>query len=199
MVHQSKEQEYNRMPPKSDTIYQIKVTLRDSKPPIWRRIQVRSDTRLDQMHAILQEVMGWDDYHLHQFIIFGDYYGEPDPDFDFIEMKDQRKYKLSDFLAETGVQFVYEYDFGDSWEHILLLEKILSAEIDVQYPVCLKGKRACPPEDVGGIWGYEEFLEAIADPEHEKHEEYLEWIGGDFDPEEFDLEEVNEGLRYLKL
>jgi hypothetical protein len=187
------------MLPKSDTIYQIKVTLRDSKPPIWRLIQVRGDTRLDQMHAILQEVMGWDSYHLHQFIIFGDYYGEPHDDFDNIDMKDHRKYKLSDFLTEAGVKFVYEYDFGDSWEHILLLEKILSAEKDTQYPVCLKGKRACPPEDVGGIWGYENFLEAIADPEHEEHEDYLEWIGDDFDPEEFDLEEINQGLKYLKL
>jgi hypothetical protein len=187
------------MPPKFDTIYQIKVTLRDSKPPIWRRIQVRSDTRLDQMHTILQEVMGWDSYHLHQFIIFGDYYGEPHDDFDFIDMKDHRKYKLNDFLTEAGVKFVYEYDFGDSWEHILLLEKILSAEKDAQYPVCLKGKRACPPEDVGGIWGYEDFLEAIADPEHEEHEDYLEWIGGDFDPEEFDPEKINQGLKHLKL
>jgi hypothetical protein len=188
------------MPAKSDQIYQFKVTLKDSKPPIWRRVQVRSDTRLDQMHAILQTIMGWWDYHLHQFFIFGQYYGVPDPEFDdFMETKDEKRYKLSNFHPEEGFKCIYEYDFGDSWEHILLLEKILPAERGTQYPLCLKGKRARPPEDVGGIWGYEDFLEAINNPEHEEHESYLEWVGGEFDPEAFDLDEINEGLKNLKL
>jgi hypothetical protein len=187
------------MPPKSKLIFQFKVTLKDSKPPIWRRIQVRSDTRLDQMHDILQVVMAWWDYHLHQFIIYDEYYGVPDDDYMDFEMHNEKLYKLHDFAAEEGFKCIYEYDFGDSWEHILELEKILPAEKDAQYPLCLKGKRARPPEDVGGIWGYVEFLEAVNDPEHEEHDEYLEWVGGEFDPEEFDLDEINEGLKNLKL
>jgi hypothetical protein len=188
------------MPPKPKQIYQFKVTLKYSKPPIWRRILVHPNVRLDQMHRILQVVMGWMGGHLHQFIIDGDYYGESHDDYDdFLDMKDHRKFRLSDFQMGVGTKFIYEYDFGDSWEHILLLEKILTPEAGFQYPTCIKGKRACPPEDVGGIWGYEEFLEAIADPEHEMHIDYTDWIGDDFDPEEFDLNDINQGLKYLKL
>ena len=188
------------MPPKSKHIYQFKITLRDSKPPIWRRIQVHSDTRLDQMHKILQSVMGWWDYHLHQFIIDDNYYGIPDDDYvGFLDMHNQKQFKLHDFTSTEGFKCTYEYDFGDSWEHILLLEKILPAEKGLQYPVCIKGKRACPPEDVGGIWGYEYFLEAINDPEHEEHEMYLDWVGGEFDPEWFDINEINKALKKLKL
>jgi len=101
-------------------------------------------------------------------------------------------------IADAGAKFVYEYDFGDSWEHILLVEKVLPMEPDQQYPVCIKGKRACPPEDVGGVWGYYGFLEAIQDPDHPEHEDYLEWIGEDFDPEAFDLDAVNAALRALQ-
>ena len=179
------------MPPKSKQIYQIKVTLRDSRPPIWRRIQIHSDTRLDDLHQILQNVMGWDNYHLHQFIIYGEYYGEQN---DFMDMLDESEYKLSDLVSGVKFKFVYEYDFGDSWEHILLVEKILPAEKSVRYPVCIKGKRACPPEDVGGVWGYGSFLEAIKDPKNPEHDEYLEWVGGEFDPAEFDLDDINAAL-----
>ncbi|MBU1662577.1 MAG: plasmid pRiA4b ORF-3 family protein [Chloroflexi bacterium] len=181
------------MSPKSKQIYQIKVTLRDSSPPIWRRIQVRSDTRLDELHLILQDVMGWDNYHMHQFVIQGEYYGQPCDD-DFMDMRNESKYKLSDLVSGEKFKFVYEYDFGDSWEHSLLVEKILPVEKGIQYPVCIKGKRACPPEDVGGVWGYASFLEAINDPKNPEHEEYLEWVGGEFDPEKFDLDEVNAAL-----
>jgi hypothetical protein len=178
-------------------IYQIKVTLKDSKPPIWRRILVRSDITLAALHRILQAVMGWWDYHLHQFIVGQTYFGQPHPDYGF-EMRDERRVRLNQIAPSEGSRFVYEYDFGDSWEHILLLEKVLEPEPGQQYPVCVKGKRACPPEDVGGVWGYEGFLEAIGDPDHPEHEEYLEWIGGEFDPEEFDLDAVNEALRALR-
>ena len=178
------------MPPKSKQIYQIKVTLQGFRPPIWRRIQVRSDTRLDKLHLILQDVMGWDNYHLHQFVIHGEYYGPP-YDGDFMDMMDESKSKLSDLVGGEKFKFIYEYDFGDSWAHVLLVEKILPAEKGVQYPVCIKGKRACPPEDVGGVWGYGSFLEAIKDPKHPEHDEYLEWVGGEFDPEAFDLDDIN--------
>jgi len=179
-------------------IYQIKVTLKGSKPPIWRRIQVPCNITLAELHRILQAVMGWWDYHLHQFIVGRTYYGVPHPDYyDYMEMRDENQVRLNQ-IADEGSKFVYEYDFGDSWEHVLLVEKVLEPEPDRQYPVCIKGKRACPPEDVGGIWGYYSFLEAIQNPDHPEHEDYLEWVGGEFDPEAFDLDEVNAALRALR-
>ncbi len=178
-------------------IYQLKITLKGSKPPIWRRIQVNSDITLHKLHKIIQIVMGWYGGHLHQFIIRGKYYGIPDPEIDFYDVKDERRVKLNRLVSKEGEKFIYEYDFGDDWEHVILLEKILPPEPEKHYPICIKGKRACPPEDCGGIWGYEEFLKAIKDPNHPEHEEMLEWIGGDFDPEEFDLEYVNEILKEL--
>ena len=184
------------MPSKAQ-IYQIKVTLDGSKPPIWRRILVRSGVTLEKLHYILQVAMGWTNSHLHQFIVGQTYYGEPHPDYGS-EMRDERRVKLSQIVPGEGFRFAYEYDFGDSWVHTLLVEKVLPPEPGQQYPVCVKGRRDCPPEDVGGVWGYEEFLEAIRDPDHPEHEEYLEWVGGEFDPEAFDLEETNEILRDLQ-
>jgi hypothetical protein len=180
-------------------IYQIKVTLRHSKPPIWRRIQVPEDVTLARLHHILQVVLGWEDYHLHQFIIDDEYYGEPHPDYEVWgpEMRDERHVRLGQLVPEADLKFVYEYDFGDGWEHELLVEKILPPQPGVSYPRCIKGKRACPPEDVGGVWGYADFLEVIRDPDHPEHEEWLEWVGGEFDPEVFDLEEVNAGLEEM--
>jgi hypothetical protein len=181
----------------NDPIYQIKVTLKDSKPPIWRRIQVRSDTTLGELHHVIQAVMGWEDYHLHQFTVGRTYYGIPEPGFDFEDVRDERRVKLSQIVTGENFRFLYEYDFGDGWEHVLLVEKILPPKPGQQYPVCIKGRRACPPEDVGGIWGYYGFLEAIQDPDHPEHEDYLEWIGGEFDPEAFDLDAVNRALRAM--
>ena len=174
----------------SKSVYQIKVTLKGIKPPIWRRIQVTSDVTLHKLHRILQVVMGWDDYHLHQFTIGWEHYGTPDPDYspDFM---DDKKTKLHSVVRTEKMKFRYEYDFGDGWEHEILVEKIFPAEEGGLYPVCVKGKRACPPEDVGGIWGYAEFLEAIQNPEHPEHESMMEWAGDDFHPEAFDLDAVN--------
>jgi len=177
-------------------IYQIKVTLRDSKPPIWRRILVQSDITLGELHHIIQAVMGWWDYHLHQFIVGQTYYGVPHPDYDFMDMRDESEVRLNQ-IADAGAKFVYEYDFGDGWEHVLLVEKVLRPEKGQRYPVCIKGKRACPPEDVGGMWGYYSYLEAIQDPDHPEHEDLLQWRGG-FDPEAFDLDEVNTALSGLE-
>ncbi len=179
-----------RVPAVTVPIYQLKVTLKGSKPPIWRRIQVLSDTRLGKLHRILQVVMGWSDYHLHQFIVGQTYYGVPDPDFE-MDVRSERTVPLSRVLLAPKAKLIYEYDFGDSWEHELLLEKVLDPDPTVRYPICLTGKRACPPEDCGGIWGFAEFLEAIASPDHDEHERMLEWSGGRFNPEAFDLHEVN--------
>lgn len=177
-------------------VYQIKVTLKGSKPPIWRRMQVTSETTLVKLHRMLQRVMGWEGSHLYQFVIGGIAYGDPGM-LGELDVKDARTVTLDTLVRGEKSKFLYEYDFGDSWEHELLVEKILPQEEGKRYPLCLTGKRACPPEDCGGIWGYTSFLEAIRDPKHPEHEEMLEWVGGEFDPDAFDLEEVNTELQRL--
>ncbi len=176
-------------------IYQLKVTLNGSKPPIWRRVQVPGDITLAKLHRILQAAMGWQDYHLHAFEVAGMEYGQPDPD---LHMRSDKSVKLNQLIPGEKFKFRYEYDFGDSWVHVLEVEKILPPEPEAHYPRCLAGKRACPPEDVGGIWGYADFLAAIRDPEHPEHDELLEWAGGEFDPEVFDLEAVNGQLAKIR-
>lgn len=177
----------------TDQIYQIKITLRDSKPPIWRRVELPSATTLPKLHSIIQTVMGWYDYHLHQFKVGRIVYGVPDPD-DYIEVHDERRVKLNQVLANPKDKFVYEYDFGDSWEHVVELEQILPPDPSASYPRCTAGKRSGPPEDCGGIWGYAGLLDTLADPGHPEHATMLEWVGGDFDPELFDLEATNQAL-----
>jgi hypothetical protein len=178
-------------------VYQIKVTLKGSKPPIWRRIQVTRETTLAKLHRILQRVMGWEGYHLYQFMVGGMEYSDPKV-LEEMEGHDARRVTLGTLVPGEKSKFFYEYDFGDRWEHELLVEKILPRDEGKRYPVCLTGKRACPPEDCGGIWGYARFLEAMHDPQHPEHEEMLAWIGGEFDPEAFDLDEVNRELQRLK-
>jgi len=186
------------MAKKLTQIYQIKVTLYDTHLPIWRRILVPGNTTLLRLHDILQIVMGWEDYHLHMFTIEGSIYGDPaDDEYGDRITLDEANYKLSQVIYGEGHRFTYEYDFGDGWDHTLLVEKIISPQDGVHYPLCLKGKRACPPEDVGGVWGYINFLEAIRDPSQDEYEEYLAWVGGEFDPEAFDLEVVNAQLRSM--
>lgn len=177
----------------SKKVYQIKVTLKNIRPPIWRRLEVTNTTTLKQLHDIIQIAMGWEDFHLHQFTVGNTYYGKPDRSSPFDDTKDERKVKLSKVLPKENSKITYEYDFGDSWEHEILLEKILPVE-EKEYPVCVKGKRACPPEDVGGVWGYADMLEAVQDPDHPEHEDMREWLGDDFDPEAFDPEDVNDQL-----
>jgi hypothetical protein len=176
--------------------YQLKVTLKGSKPPIWRRIQVTSDTTLVKLHRILQCVMGWEGYHLYQFVIGGIAYGDPGL-LGELEAEDARPVTLETIVRGEQFKFLYEYDFGDSWEHELRIEKTLPLEEGKRYPVCLTGKRACPPEDCGGIWGYASFLEAIQDPTHPEHEEMVEWVGREFDPDAFDLAGVSTELQRL--
>lgn len=154
---------------------------------------------LAQFHRILQTVMGWTDTHLHRFLIQGEPYGAPDKNqIVFTRMIDERKYRLRDVTIGVNFRFTYAYDFGDGWEHALLVEKVLSPQEGVRYPVCLAGERGCPPEDVGGIPGYENFLEAMRNLRHPEHKEYLEWIGGPFDPEAFDVSEINRRLHRMK-
>ena len=158
-------------------------------------VSVTSDATLYELHLILQEVMGWDNYHLYQFTVGGDYFGEPDADPD---MKELRQVKLSQIVGKEKQKFTYEYDFGDSWEHEILVEKILQPKAGMQYPVCTTGKRACPPEDCGGGWGYADLLEIIKNPQDEQYDEMMEWLGEDFDPEAFDIDSINQALKGIK-
>jgi len=178
-------------------IYQLKITLKYSRPPIWRRVQVSDNVTLAKLHRVIQEAMGWLDGHLHRFIVGETYYGVPDPD-DLSEIKNEKNIRLGRIVTRPKQKLLYEYDFGDGWEHQIVVEKILTPEPGVRYPLSLDGARVCPPEDCGGISGYADFLEAIRDPKHDQHDEMLEWIGGAFDPEEFDLETVNDCLRRLR-
>jgi len=179
-------------------VYQLKITLNDIRPPIWRRLLVKDSTLAD-LHDLTQTSLGWDDYHLHLFEIGDEQYGDPDqwkPDpWDEQEVANERKVKLSHLVKQGIKKFRYVYDLGDSWRHTIQVEKTQPAEPGVKYPRCIDGKRAGPPEDCGGPWGYADFVEAIQNPKHKRHEELSEWFGGGFDPEEFNLEAVNGDLQ----
>jgi hypothetical protein len=233
-------------------ILHLRITLKGSKPPIWRRVAVASDITLGQLHEVIQIVMGWTDSHLHHFILRGKglkprlrelpkstgqskreeiilpdgrrgivLTNIPAPnspeatpakpiapiptcrDRYFVtkvtpwgndtemEGEDENAVTLGKVCPKVKSKLIYEYDFGDGWEHVIEVQKIVEPETGVEYPVCLAGKKACPPEDCGGVWGYYELLATIADPDHEEHEEMLEWLGEGSDPDAFDLEEVN--------
>ncbi|MGF1569602.1 MAG: plasmid pRiA4b ORF-3 family protein [Nodosilinea sp.] len=178
-------------------IFQLKITLRGAKPPIWRRVQVPSDITLGKLHKIIQLTMGWYDCHLHEFEIHGQSYGQPMPDYDF-DILSERNVRLNQVVTGEKFKFSYMYDMGDGWDHEILVEKVLPPDPEVRYPACIKGKRACPPEDCGGVWGYADFLEIIQDPKHSEHDEMLDWAGGSFDPEAFDLEETNQQLKQIR-
>lgn len=178
-------------------IYQLKITLRDVRPPIWRRVLVTDATTLNQLHWIIQIAMGWTNSQLHQLIVDEEYYSEPEFELEGWgpEVKNEKRVRLSALGLEPKRKFGYEYDFGDGWDHEILIEKVLLPEEGVRYPQCVAGKRACPPEDCGGTWGYEHFLEVIKDEDDPEHEATLEWAGGAFDPESFSVGKVNEALR----
>ncbi len=179
-------------------IYQFKVTLKGIRPPIWRRFQVYDNLTFYEFHHVLQEVMGWHNSHLHLFDVDG--WNITDAETlasGWNDGDDEQKVRLNKYVRHEKQKFQYEYDFGDGWEHQLLLEKILSVESSVHYPRCLKGKRSCPPEDCGGAWGYQNMLEALSDKTHLEHEMYIEWVGDEFDSEEFDLGWINELLERL--
>jgi hypothetical protein len=178
------------------SIHQVRISLKNISPPVWRRIQVPSDITLVRLHHILQIVMPWQDCHLHQFVLPDVTYAIPDPEDDHFDFhpKDERRAKLGKVLPEIGNGMVYEYDFGDGWAHKIVVEKVQPPQEGVRYPRCISGRRACPPEDCGGPYGYPEFVAAIQDPRHPDHGDMLAWIGGGFDPEEFDLEETNLAL-----
>ena len=159
-------------------------------------VEVEPDTRLDRLHQILQATMGWYGGHLHEFTVGRTSYGDTDPNVGMgDEVEDQRRMSLGKAAPAAKSKLSYQYDFGDSWEHELLVEKVLPADPATAYPICVAGARACPPEDCGGVWGYADLLEVIQNPDHPEHEERLEWLGGEFDPEAFDLDAINGRLK----
>ncbi|MGH8018383.1 MAG: plasmid pRiA4b ORF-3 family protein [Opitutaceae bacterium] len=179
---------------------QLEITLRYSQPRIWRTIVVPAGIKLHQLHAVLQIVMGWTDSHLHEFRHGERRYAAPSPiddDWGDEPALDESGHTLAELVQAKGDSFRYDYDFGDSWTHDVAAVRIES--VDTPRAVCLAGENACPPEDCGGIPGYYEMLEALRDRKHPEHAEIREWIGEDFDPARFELEEVNAQLRRLRL
>lgn len=180
------------------TIHRLKITLRDVTPPVWRRIEVRSSVTLDELAALLTSAMGWVGYHLHQLEVGGTVYQQSE----FLDDSpfgrpalDESEHRLGDVLAAVGDKARWAYDFGDGWEHDVVVEAICELDPDAVYPRCIKGRRACPPEDCGGWWGYANLLEAVADPSHDEHAELAEWLPPDFDAAHFDANEATEAMQ----
>jgi hypothetical protein len=181
------------------SIYQLKITLLGIDPPIWRRIQVPSTMPLCCLHDALQAVMGWTDSHLHQFEKDGKYWGVAEHyEEDDIKVIDESRVRVGKVLLAEGDSMVYVYDFGDDWRHEAVLEKIVPSKSTQTKPVCIAGQRQCPPEDVGGPSGYQEFLEVIFEPGHAEFSHSRGWAGGKFHAEEFDVRAVNKVLERMR-
>lgn len=182
--------------------YKLKVKLLNiSKPPVWRDILVHDDITFEELHHIIQMAMGWEVYHMHQFIVGnrrnGTYIGISEEELGFdtgVEQLDHSEVPISQYLKKMKDKCWYEYDFGDGWEHEINLVEVVDLSKEQPVPFVLKGKGACPPEDCGGPWGYEELKETIKNPKAENYEEMIEWVGDDFDPNHFNLEEANNRL-----
>ena len=180
------------------SVHRIKVTLRGSRPPIWRRLEVLSGTSLEQLHHIMQEAFGWENCHMWVFSTALGEFGIPDRE---LGHRSASAKKLHDVAPQAGDRIGYTYDFGDNWEHDILIEAVTATEPDTTYARCITGRRAGPPEDCGGIWGYENLLQILADPGDEEHYDRLEWLGlhsaDDFSPATIDLDAVNTALGRL--
>jgi hypothetical protein len=191
----------NEQPKNLNKIYQIKVGLLEINPLIWRRFLIPANITLHRLHLVLQDVMGWQNYHLYRFKIGKKEYSTPDPDNDFYELDFKNSYqaKLGNVIKEKGSIFLYEYDFGDGWEHQLLIEDIIDREPEKHYPLCIEGENASPHEDSGGPYGYMEMLEIIKNPYHEEFHSTRTWLGKKFDPYKFDLKLANTRLSSMRL
>ena len=185
---------------RSASIHRLKITLRGVRPPIWRRIEVASNVTMHQLSAILEAAMGWSGGHLHAFEADGISYQLPNEfdDFSRYETIDERKARLAKVLSTVGAKLVFEYDFGDGWTHDVVVEATGPADPAVTYPRCVTGKRACPPDDCGGPWGYADLLEALADPGHPEHDDMLEWCGGPIDPDAFNPTAATASMQHAK-
>jgi hypothetical protein len=174
------------------SVHRLKVTLLHSKPPIWRRVLVPSDITFGEVHDIIQDVMDWGNEHLHEFVVDGMTVGDPRV-LDGLELNDEDILRLNQMAPFAKTRFRYRYDFGDSWDHEIVVEAVQPPEAGQHYPVCIAGERAGPPEDIGGVWGYANFVEAMADRKHPDNRYYRDWWSR-WDAEAFDLEAVNRRL-----
>jgi len=181
----------------SGDILRLKITLADTEPPIWRRVEVPVEMTLKDLHAVIQAAMGWDNAHLYQFHVGRETIAGPGMGgggFGTPRAIGAGRVRLDELAARGIKRFAYEYDMGDSWEHRIQIEKLLPADLAASYPRLVDGAMQCPPEDIGGIPGFYEFLEAMADPKHPDHEDRLDWYGGIFDPADFDREHIDKVL-----
>ena len=169
----------------AESIVRLKVTLRGIRPPIWRRLLVPGRMTLGDLHHVIQAAMGWDDGHLHVFDIAGRQYSDPQA---VDDVADEERLTVNGVVRSGASRFTYTYDFGDDWEHVIVIEGKQPPIDGRSYPACVAGKRNCPPEDCGGCWGYQELLAILADPVHPRRQEWVEMIGDDFDPEAFSIE-----------
>lgn len=179
--------------PPGQSTFQLKITLEDIRPSIWRRLLVPGSIRLAKLHDVFQAAMGWTDSHLHCFRIADNLYGMHFDDYPDDEIDEKEVSVLQALRGHKS--FVYEYDFGDSWEHRVEVEELMRSRRGLKYAVCLAGANACPPEDCGGPPGYEHLLAVLADPTHQEHEYLAEWAGDSFDPSAFDLAATNAALQ----
>jgi hypothetical protein len=188
-------------PAKRKLSWQLKIDLLDVSPTIWRRIVVPETIKLPKLDRVIQSAFGWTNSHLHEFVIGGKRYAYPDPDFsEELDQIDETGVVLVNTLGLDARCFDYVYDFGDDWHHIVMVEdQDVYTDMPTTSVRCLAGENACPPEDVGGAHGYLEFLAAIADKDHEEHDNYLRWAGGSFDPKRFDLQATNRALAEIKV
>jgi len=179
-------------------MYTLKVTLKHVEPPVWQRIIVDPATRLDELSRILEVAMGWEGYHLHQFDAGGVLFGPMDEDDeDAYYQIDEHDIRVKQMLQRTRSKAEWTYDLGDCWVHAIVVEHVDPLTPDLVLPACIDGSGACPPEDCGGVGGYANLLEALADPKHPEHDEIVEWVPEDFDPNVFDIADVNRQLRLL--
>jgi hypothetical protein len=190
----------NRPQPPTNSALRLRIQLKEVDPVVWRRLLVPGTVRLAKLGQMLLAAMGWNNSHLHAFRVGDTSYGmELDDDFDDDEIDEIDEQSVTVLQALRELQpFTFDYDFGDGWEHEVVIEELIHSDTGLKFAVCLDGEQACPPDDVGGPGGYVAFLEAIADPDHEEHADFLEWIGGSFDPAEFDVAKANALLQRLR-
>lgn len=187
-----------------EKVVQLKISLKNTAPAVWRRVLVKSSISFHELHYTIQIAMGWGNFHLYEFKIGNYRIGIQEEDFDDPEFEgsdviDANQITLEELLSKgTTKSFSYDYDFGDGWEHAVLIEKSMPLDPERIYPVCLKGKLNCPPEDCGGIPGYYHLLEIIANKKHPEHKELIEWLGGGFDPTEFEVDDVNDAFEDIE-
>jgi len=184
--------------PREDAVYILRITLEAVEPPVWRRVQVPGSITLERLDMVIQKAMGWRNVHLHEFVVGGTRYGQPEPDEPHYKVEPEWKLTLRGAAPTKGARFRYVYDLGDGWGHEVLVEAIQALAAPLKHPVCLAGERACPPEGCGGTPGYANLLDVLRDRTHPEHRDMLAWAGRGFNPERFDLAAVNRKLKLLK-